>query len=332
MASLMRPRSIAAAACLAWALLMGGATCADDASGAPQPLAEWKGEYFDKKQGGLFVRVGLKGFKASKQTKFITGNAQIVVYNILKKKSYTVSHRLAGLDGAPSELWKLPAGKYEVREIALVDTAGVRRTWRSKDNKGERRTFIVKRQSLSNLGVWVVSPSGRDDLEVKFTMVPSTYKEGGSRSDSTVRAVVNGFTGLEQEIFGGKGAGSGAEGNQREMRATVTITRQIAMFYKLDLFRFNNHARSIASVLALSDTNLRTCFTNRLEWNESLRGDVKFTFLLSKSSGTMTKLKHTGGTANDAKLVECMYFELAQIQFPVPENMIGELTYTFDVR
>jgi hypothetical protein len=46
----------------------------------------------------------------------------------------------------------------------------------------------------------------------------------------------------------------------------------------------------------------------------------------------MLKLKHTGGSAGDPKLAECLYYELAHISFPVPETMVGELTYTFDVK
>jgi hypothetical protein len=104
------------------------------------------------------------------------------------------------------------------------------------------------------------------------------------------------------------------------------------MFYKLDLMKHNDHAKAIAGVLTVYDPNIRKCYTDRLDDNDSLKGDVKFTFLLSKQTGTMAKLKRTGGSLGDPKLAECMYYELSQIQFPVSENMIGELTYTFDLQ
>lgn len=302
----------------------------------PLTLNEWKGEYFDKRQGGLYLKVALKNFKGSAQTKYITGNVQVVVWNLLKKKAYLISHPLGDDPAAfPRDMYKLPSGKYEVKQVVMVDAAGVKRIWKS-ENEGEKQTFLVKRQCLSNLGLWTLSPEDKTGLAVKFAMIPNTYKEEGDKKDSSVAAVLNGFTGLIQEKVGGKKVLKGAETNYEnanELRATITFTRQIAMFYKLDLFRHNHHGKAIANVLSVYDPNLRRCYTDRLDFNDALRGDVKFTFLLSKQTGTMSKLKASGGSAaGDPKLVECMYNELAAISFPVPENMIGELTYIYDVK
>ena len=104
------------------------------------------------------------------------------------------------------------------------------------------------------------------------------------------------------------------------------------MFYKLNLFRHNYLAGQMAEVLNSYDANLRKCYTDRLDFNDELKGDVAFTFILSKQSGRMQKLKHRGGSANDPKLVECLYNELTYIQFPASENMLGELVYTYDVK
>jgi hypothetical protein len=317
-------------------LLLAAAFLALTGAG-PLPLNEWKGEYFDQKQGGLYLKTQLKGFKASQQTSYITGNVQITIWNILKKKAYSISHPLGDdPEGYPRGLYKLPSGKYEVRQIVMVDAAGTKRVWKADPEAGLKQSFLVKRQCLSNLGLWTLSPTGKVGLAVKFAMIPNTYKEEGAKADSSVAAVLNGYTGLIQEKIGGKkvlkGAASNYEG-ANELRATITFTRQIAMFYKLDLFRHNYHGKAIANVLTVYDPNLRRCYTDRLDFNDALRGDVKFTFLLSKQTGTMSKLKASGGSASgDPKLVECMYNELAAIQFPVPENMIGELTYIFDVK
>lgn len=166
-------------------------------------------------------------------------------------------------------------------------------------------------------------------------MIPNSYSESGSRSESSVAAVVDGFTGLIQQRIGGKKVIEDSEdeyGGANQVRATMTFTRQIAMFYALNLFRHNYLAQQVSQVLVVYDPNLRRCYTDRLEYNESLKGDVKFTFLLAKSTGTMTKIKHSGGTAGDPKLIRCMYLELGAIQFPVSENIVGEVTYTYDVR
>ncbi len=305
------------------------------AANGTESLAEWKGELFEQKQGALYLKVTLKSFKAAKQTKYITSNVQITVYDRLKKKAFLVSHPWGNDDPTayPRDLYKLESGKYDIKQVVIVDAEGVKRTWQGDEQA--KQSFVVRRQCLSNLGMWVLSPDGNTGLTVKFGMIANSYSEEGDKTDSSVAAVLNGFSGLIQEKIGGKKVLSGAENNyekNNELRATVTFTRQIAMFYKLNLFRRNDHAKAIASVLSVYDPNLRRCYTDRLDFNENLKGDVKFTFLLSKQTGTMSKLKVTGGSATDPKLVECMYNELAAIQFPVPENIIGELTYIYDVK
>jgi hypothetical protein len=318
--------SLAAVVALATLLLAHGAALAAPAA----PFAEWRGEYFQKKQGGLFVKVQLKGFKG-KKTQYVTGTVNIHLFDLLKKRTYVLPQPIGNIDGYPDNLRKANAGKYVVKSIELVDPNGVKRTWTGP----EKKTVVVKRLSLSNMGLWTLSPSGAQGLSVKFAMIPNSYTEEGDKKESSVMAVVNGFTGLVQEKFAGKKLEAAAENNfesGNELRATITFTRQIAMFYKLNLFKHNHHAKAVAQVLAVSDPNLRTCYTNRLDFNDSLRGEVKFNFILSKQTGTMSTLKNTGGSLNDPKLIECMYYELMQIQFPVKETILGELTYTYDVR
>jgi hypothetical protein len=260
----------------------------------------------------------------------------VILGNLLTKKTYVLSHEPGDDDGYPRDLRKLDAGKYEIRQIVMVDAAGSKRTWQGGGTGGARsQTIIIKRQCLSNLGFWTLSPEGRDGLAVDFAMAPNSYKEVGNVTNSSVAAVVNAFNGTAQETVGGKkviDASDSNYGTQRQLRATVTFTRQIAMFFKLDLMKHNQHAKAIANVLSVYDPPLRKCYSDRLEESDNLRGDVQFTFLLAKRTGTMAKLKNTGGSLSDPKLAACLYGELAQIQFPVPENMVGVVTFTFDVQ
>lgn len=299
---------------------------------APQQVSEWQGELFDKKQGAFYFQYVLKGFKAGKQQAVITGALSVTVTNILKKKTYIWAQDQSDPTAAPRQLWKLPAGKYEVTAVTLVDAAG---TKRSGSPEAHKKSFVVRRQSLSNLGLWTLQPMSSAGLSVKISPADNSYAENGKKAQSALAAVIDGFTGLEQERFAGKKAKRDAQNDNATasvLRATLTFTREISMFYKLDLHKYNYHAKAIAAVLSVSDPKMRACYTDRLNVQNELRGEVAFTFLLSKTTGTMAKIKHSGGSLNDAKLVECLYYELAQAQFPVPENMIGELTYIFDVR
>ena len=297
-------------------------------------MTEWKGEFFDQKQGGVFLVTQLRGWRPGTLP---VNNLQMTVWNALTKQML----RLSGLpiegggfgDSAAQRRWKGPSGKYFIKEISLVDAAGVTRYWR--DSATDRRDFVVKRQCLSNLGRLVLTPAGDSGLGVAVEPLASGFRDTGAKSDSSVAAVIDGFTGLIQDVIGGKKVLDGAAQDHArpgEMRAVVTFTRQVSMFYRLDLFRHNHHGRAVATTLDGFDAKLRQCYLDRLEWNDTLRGDVKFSLLISRESRTITKLKRSGGSLTDPKLTECMYHVLMQAQFPVAETMIGELTYTYDVR
>ena len=299
---------------------------------APQlarPLAEWNGQYFDKKQGGVFATLALTGFSRTVSTNII-----VYIEDILQRKSYQISLKPnnSGPLGGALTVWLAPSGKYLLKQIVMVDGAGIKRSWSDASGK---MTLIVRRQCLSNLGEWGLQPVGRDGLKVDFKSVPNPYKESSPKSKSSIAAVFDGFTGLLQEAFGGKKVLEGAAagyGNARELRQTITFTRQISMFFKLDLLRQNRFAKSVGDVLSTYDANMRKCYTDRLDFNDELRGDVRFTFLLAKASGTMIKIKATGGTIADPKISECIYMELSHMQFSVAENLVGELIYTYDVK
>lgn len=311
-------------------LLALGPTAA--AFGAPIQATEWRGEYFDKKAGAIYVRSVAKGFRGSK-TKYLASPLEITILNILKKETYVFPLAMERTDEQPSKVWRLPAGKFEVTRVVAVDPSGQQRTWAPEEDKG--RKFVVKRQSISNLGIWTLSPSGKKDLEVAFDMAPNTYEEGGKKKESSVARIIDGFTGLTQETFAGKKVKDMAEKDysaKDQARSVIKTTRNIAMFYTLNLFKHNYNAKKVATVLNVADPALRGCYSDRLEWAEKLAGEVRFTFLLSKKTKSMDKLKFTSGTVNDDKLVECLYVQLSQLQFPIEDNMIGELAYTFDVK
>ncbi|MBM4251639.1 MAG: AgmX/PglI C-terminal domain-containing protein [Deltaproteobacteria bacterium] len=323
-----------------------GATSATDGKGAPSGagarqdvsasgqlaglrLNEWHGEYFEKSRGAFFISLSLQNFRGG-----FTSEVQVYMTDLLHNNPVMVS-----LDpsrqptSVAGQIWIAATGKYRLDKIELVDGTGAKRTWMGD---ADQQRYSVKKQCLSNLGRWIVRPQGADGLALTFEPIANPFKEQGKdRKDSSVAAVIDGKTGLVQEVFAGKKAINNAESDNsttNELRRSITFTRQISMFYKLDLMRHNYHAKSIAAILNANDASVRRCYTDRLDFNDNLRGTLSFTFLLSKQSGTMAKLKHTGGSANDPKLAECVYLALSSMQFPVPDNMVGELVYTYDVK
>ncbi len=294
-------------------------------------LEEWRGEIFYAKQGGFYLKARLKGFKASEQTKLITTPIKFSFQNIISKKTYSFSHKLGDITGQPGQVWKIPSGKYKVRRIELVDMEGKKRVWRPK----RRISFLIKKSSISNLGYWLIKPNSNKGLWVGRKMISNSYSEKRPKSESTVYAVIDGYSGLVQEFFAGKKAiaeSKLAVEPKKDLGATFRSSRQIAMFYRLNLFKHNRYAKQIISVLDVNDAAMRRCYLDLLELQENAKGRVKFSVLLSRKTGTMQKIKLRGGNIRQPKFIECLYYELSHLSFPVKESMIGELEYTFDVR
>jgi hypothetical protein len=84
--------------------------------------------------------------------------------------------------------------------------------------------------------------------------------------------------------------------------------------------------------LAAFDLNLRTCYTRALDTNANLKGDLVIQVLASAKTGTIRQARKSRGAIADGTMIDCMVNELQQIPMPVQENMVGELTFTFDVK
>jgi hypothetical protein len=112
--------------------------------------------------------------------------------------------------------------------------------------------------------------------------------------------------------------------------ATLRSSRTISMFYRLDLRRDNVHAREMARILDGRQSQLRECYTDRLDRAPALRGQLVFAFELSKAKRSMLNIKRTGGSLDDKQLADCLRKELEGLAFKLPNDMRGTLAYDFD--
>ena len=298
------------------------------AAAPAQTLSGWQGEYLNAKEGAFYFVLKSKDFNPPLDS---ASRVVLLINNLLTKDSYVTSQKLEGNEEKFMPIWKAPSGKYVISGLMLIDGKGRKRQWRS----AQKMSFLIKRLFISNLGTWTITPGPSEALSVDMKVGPNLFKEKGDKSESSVAGVINGFSGLEQETIAGNALVKKAQdnyGSPGELRAAYTIRRQIAMFFALNLFKDNNNARGVADILKVYDPQMRSCYTDRLEEKDGLRGTVGFKFVLSKQSQGIRSLKHVGGTLGDPPLVKCLFDILAGSTIPVNNNMIGELTYTFDVK
>lgn len=297
-------------------------------------IDQWKGEYFGEKQGGFFVHMEVESPDSKSLTLGDGSTIQVTLVNLLTRETYRFNPGVSELSTPPKEIWKIHSGKYLIKTIEKVDALGTIRRYRPK-NASEAKTFIVKRFTLSNLGVWRLSPTRDTGLGLKVSMIPNRYTEEGPPSESSVNHVIDGYNGtFQQEVRGNTElADKGKSRANRQLRSTVTTRRQLAMYYKINLFKHNYYAKSMSDTLTVYDTAMRQCYTDRMDQTgEDIKGQITFTFLLAKSSGTLTKVKNSSGSIKDPELIRCLSLKLQSIQFSPNQSMIGELSYTFDVK
>lgn len=282
-------------------------------------LSTWRGEYFKSKQGGFYLATTLKGSLSSADA--IT----VVLRNPLRKRSFKFTADPVRPNQKPHQIWKIPIGKYKIVSVQVQDASGNIRTIKAKT-----RPLVVKKQSISNLGHWIIS-GNKKTLNFRIKALPDRYREKAPKHKSSVAYVIDGFSGLTQTVIGGKRVTSGAKTGYStvdEARITITSTINISMTYALNLFRNNHHARRLIKIFDAADPQIRQCYTDRLESRPSLKGKIKFRFLISRHSRSMKALKKAGGM-EDPKLTSCIYYKLGALTFPVNKNMIGEVTYFF---
>ena len=289
----------------------------------------WQGEYFDQSMGGIWFHLYFKGMGPISHQK-----ANIIITNLITKKSYLITQAHSDMKKSPSNIWKIPQGKYFIKKITLIDSKGQEREWR---NKKRRRKFVVKKLHLSNLGAWLLTPKITKNpkkplkIKVKFYNIPNKYKES-SKGDSSVVAVINGFTALTQRVIGGESLKEKEKKlytDDSELRASYKTTQTISMYYALDLMRHNRLANQVVPILNHNDPNIRSCYTDRLYEDPELSGTIEYKFIISSVSKSIVRLKPTGGTIRSSKMIECIYYQLKGLDFPVTDTMGGSITFTF---
>lgn len=293
-------------------------------------LSEWRGEALKENYGALYFKTRLVGFKTPIPPK---NKIAVTLYDILAQKSVLIAQTQNPVEGYPREMWQVLAGKFRLDRIELFDGAGRKRTWTRAQNK--LGGIIVHRYSLSNLGVWSMTPEGESGLGLKIEGSKNTYVEATPRKNSNLLEVIDGFTGTIQDNVLSKRAASDTQTSltaDGALHSVTTTRRQIGMFLYLDLFRHNRYSRDVLNVLSNFDAKLRTCYIRALSANPSLRGTIVYNVLISERTGTMRQVKRSGGSLTSQSINECLVNELIQIPVQTKRNMLGELKFVFYVK
>ncbi len=305
------------------------------AKSSPTPSArkiaapEWKGELLSLEEGAFYLASSLKDFPKSKQSKTLSGTIQILLVNDRSQQRVTVMHHHSDPTKPPTEIFKLPTGTYKFKAIAMIDNQGNIRKMTAGKNLPHLQ---IKPVTLTNYGLLQFHPQGRGLLQVEYFATKPLYRPNPLKYKSEFSAVIDGGSGRIQKVLAGKKVFAQARSSyssQDEMRRSFGHTQKIAMAFKLNLYEHNRLAKGFMQALQMHDGDIRNCFVSQLNQGKVLRGQITFDFRIAAKSGTMDPLSYKGGSLRDPKVIKCLYYQLAQIQFPARHNIRGQLTYQF---
>ena len=112
---------------------------------------------------------------------------------------------------------------------------------------------------------------------------------------------------------------------------SYTVSRKISMYYKIDLKKDNRWSPYVAAALRRHDGRMRACYTERLNSQPLLRGEVSVAFRLERGSKAAKETTRVGGSIKDISLTDCLRQRLTEISFDPPKDMNGLITWEFKV-
>jgi len=292
------------------------------------PLESWNGEYLQQGYGGIYTRMKLEGFRKSKRGRAITTNVFIHLHEVKQGRRYVLSQAAAESDSLVP-VWKIPAGNYAVQRVSLNDHTGRTRTW----NGMGRLKLGVRHLFLSNMGLLTLQPEGEKGLKIRFQTQANSFKN--QYEHQAFAGVVDAYSMKVQVELGGRELFQSAEqdfSSSSEARAAVSHQRQISMMYKVDLETERKLVPKVVSTVASQDLDLRRCYIDQLDQDESLQGQVGFRFQIARSSGAIQKISPQGDSIRSDRLVQCLILTLGRMQFPIASTINGSIIFYFSYK
>ncbi len=280
----------------------------------PKP---WNGEIIEPDQG----LVSLYSLMIDNTVKHRHGEFTFTLKGRRTKISYSFSTATQEPSLPPQHFWKIKEDTYDLMDGSFVDERGNRRTWKGPYPK----PIVVKPRSISSMGFWYLVYL-KADKRFNILLKPTRLDLPIENWKGNVATVFDGITGEEFNRYQGPEAAK-----TQGLRRVVTGVRTIKMLYKLDLFRFNSFAGDMSRVIQSNDADIRTCYTDLLEKDETAKGQLTYAFIYSGIAQGIKSLKIRKSSVSDAVFLECLNLKLRGLTFPLRQSLAGELSFQFNI-
>lgn len=275
----------------------------------------WNGEALARDEGVLYIQGSI--INADAQPK--GGAFTALLQGQTTKLMYQLYFEALDIGMHPDRVWKLKADRYLILDLKHIDKQGKSWQWRGP----YRAPVLVKAQALANGGIWyLVQLKQAGKLSFLIKSAKNVFRV--EKTQGSLTEVFDALSGAQQLSFRQRSAERAGE-----IRAVMRSTRTISLFYKIDLFRQNHYAQDVMEVIQTHDADLRTCYSELLDRRAGERGELSFQIILSHNTHSIKTIKIKKADIREERFLECLYYKLMALSFPVSESVLGELTFTF---
>ncbi|MFW7381568.1 MAG: hypothetical protein ACOH5I_22360 [Oligoflexus sp.] len=333
------------------ALILGVITPIDsvESQGLRTTVAgSWQGEPFASNEGGVVFQISLN----QNLSRIPIETVVVKFYSPAGARYYLLPYRPAMQTQGAAQVWRLPAGHYKLYDIEFRNRNGTVARWDGEDSPVG---FNIQSGRLANFGRWYAIALPNKSVRVIFRETQPSQSDSGSGSadantlrklpaeskrkqalpsTSSNRKSRQDFRSLSQGNRPTSRLPSDSINPKKDggIRAVYKYQRKLDMVYKVNLLRANRFSSVFSESIKRYDNQLRSCFLERFGEFETLQGIVRFKFIYSGSEQLIKNLILTENTMGDKEFVECLYWQILAINFPVRENIVGDLSFQFHLQ
>lgn len=285
-------------------------------------------ESFLNGEGIVYLTANLRKGPAFAVGGVLNRELRVDLYHETKKMFYTFVQKINANRTSISDAFLLPVGNYRLVKVSVLDDQNVRRSWYL--DTSDFPVVRVKQGTVSNLGKWMISQTGKDRLDVEFLATDNAFVLADARVRGGIKTAIDGFSGviLEQsEVY--NPVETADFGFRGEVVGEYSYSRNVQLTYELNLFRENKYAGSIKSALDRNFASLSQCYNQTVSASTRPQGKLLLSFVASPAGQSFKSLQVQQSEFRHPALQKCIMDQLQQVRLSVTKNLMGVITMRF---
>lgn len=278
----------------------------------------------------------------------------VKLYLPAKAMHYSIVFRPELNQQGTSQAWRLPPGNFKLQEVEFRSSEKPTYRWLGNGQQG----FTIQEGKVTNFGRWYAIALPKQQVQIIFRealsdspSIPSASPNLQARpsrkqmeqpassslpsrdSAREAQAENRSLTQGGRPLANPRQAGSSASREKQEdLRAIYRYQRKLDLIYSVSVIQNNRLSQLFVDRLKQHDGKLRQCFLDRFDEFDTLQGLLRFRYVFSGNEQLIKNLVLLEDTMGDKNFVECIYWLVLGIRFPSKANLIGEMSFQFQLQ